>query len=389
VKFEDGLGKVLDTQTVVSGRPATAPADPVRKGYLFSGWDTDFSKVTSDLTVKALWTKKSQEEGKYTVVFVLRFGNDPVVQTVGKGESATAPDIPTVEGFTFKDWDKEFANVTANLTITAQWKRNTAGNEHTVVFVDGYGVNPILIQRVKDGQSANPPEDPTREGYIFEGWDTDFTYVTEDLTVIAQWKEKTISIKNAKVVLSATAFAYNGKVRKPSIKKIGGKALKAGTDYEKTITYSTEEDEELPEVVNAGTVVKVTVTGKGSYTGTVSTTYRILNTGCDISKATFKIENQEYTGKEILITDMNQFTGIEDLRDAYVKDDGEELYLELGKDFEVVPGSYVKNINKGTAKVTFRGIGDYGGTKTVSFKIGQRSIVDYWQGVKNFFSKLF
>ena len=175
----------------------------------------------------------------------------------------------------------------------------------------------------------------------------------------------------------------------PVLKDTDGKTLKAGTDYEKTITYSTEEDEELPEVVNAGTVVKVTVTGKGSYTGTVSTTYRILNTGCDISKATFKIENQEYTGKEILITDMSQFTGIEGLRDAYVKVDGEELYLEIGKDFEVVPGSYVKNINKGTAKVTFRGIGDYGGTKTVSFKIGQRSIVDYWQGVKNFFSKLF
>ena len=44
---------------------------------------------------------------------------------------------------------------------------------------------------------------------------------------------------------------------------------------------------------------------------------------------------------------------------------------------------------KGTAKVTFRGKGDYGGEKTVSFKIGQRSIVDYWQGVKNFFSNLF
>ena len=187
-------------------------------------------------------------------------------------------------------------------------------------------------------------------------------------------------------VYSAKANAWKSA---PVLKDTDGKTLKAGTDYEKTITYSTEEDEELPEVVNAGTVVKVTVTGKGSYTGTVSTTYRILNTGCDISKATFKIENQEYTGKEILITDMSQFTGIEGLRDAYVKVDGEELYLELGKDFEVVPGSYVKNINKGTAKVTFRGIGDYGGTKTVSFKIGQRSIVDYWQGVKNFFSKLF
>ena len=48
---------------------------------------------------------------------------------------------------------------------------------------------------------------------------------------------------------------------------------------------------------------------------------------------------------------------------------------------EVVPGSYVKNVNKGTAKVTFRGINDFGGTKTVSFQIGKRSIEEFWQGI--------
>ena len=48
--------------------------------------------------------------------------------------------------------------------------------------------------------------------------------------------------------------------------------------------------------------------------------------------------------------------------------------------------SYSNNINKGTAKVTFRGIGEYGGTKTVTFKIGQRNITDYWNGIRNIFS---
>ncbi len=195
-----------------------------------------------------------------------------------------------------------------------------------------------------------------------------------------------VTITSKDKVYSTKANAWKSA---PVLKDTDGKTLKAGTDYEKTITYSTEEDEELPEVVNAGTVVKVTVTGKGSYTGTVSTTYRILDTGCDISKATFKIANQEYTGSEILITDMSQFTGTDDAKNAYITVNKQKEYLVLGEDFEVVPGSYVKNISKGTAKVTFRGINDYGGTKTVSFKIGQRSIVDYWQGVKNFFSKLF
>ena len=86
---------------------------------------------------------------------------------------------------------------------------------------------------------------------------------------------------------------------------------------------------------------------------------------------------------------MSQFTETNGLKNAYITVNKQKEYLVLGEHFEVVPGSYVKNINKGTAKVTFRGINEYGGTKTVSFKIGQRSIIDYWQGVKDFFARIF
>ena len=50
-------------------------------------------------------------------------------------------------------------------------------------------IHQMLIQRVTDGEAAVPPEDPAREGYTFIGWDTDFSYVTANLTVIAQWKQ--------------------------------------------------------------------------------------------------------------------------------------------------------------------------------------------------------
>ena len=86
---------------------------------------------------------------------------------------------------------------------------------------------------------------------------------------------------------------------------------------------------------------------------------------------------------------MSQFTGTDDARNAYITVNKQKEYLVLGKDFEVVPGSYVKNINKGTAKVTFRGINEYGGSKTVSFKIGQRSIQEYWNGIFSFFGSMF
>ena len=64
---------------------------------------------------------------------------------------------------------------------------------------------------------------------------------------------------------------------------------------------------------------------------------------------------------------------------AYLKKGKEIIPLSLGTDFKVVPGSYVNNTKTGTAKVTLCGMGDYGGTKTVSFKIVKRKM--YWQGM--------
>jgi len=55
VTFEDGLGNTLKTEQVKIGKAATAPDEPTRDGFTFVGWDTDFSNVTSDLTVTALW----------------------------------------------------------------------------------------------------------------------------------------------------------------------------------------------------------------------------------------------------------------------------------------------------------------------------------------------
>ncbi|MBR5577746.1 MAG: hypothetical protein IKW28_01985, partial [Lachnospiraceae bacterium] len=60
--------------------------------------------------------------------------------------------------------------------------------------------------------------------------------------------------------------------------------------------------------------------------------------------------------------------------------------LVLGKDFVVVEDSYVGNVNRGTAKVTIKGIGEFGGNKTLNFKIVQRSITNVWGGfVDTFF----
>ena len=144
----------------------------------------------------------------------------------------------------------------------------------TVAFQDGQGKT-LKTEIVKRGEDATAPADPVRSGYIFKGWDKDFSGITASITVTALWDPDPISIQGAKVVLSATAFAYNGKVRKPTIKTIGGNVLTEGKDYTSTWPYSK----------NVGAYT-VTVTGTGNYTGATNATYTINPQGTTIAKAT-------------------------------------------------------------------------------------------------------
>ena len=62
--------------------------------------------------------------GAFTVTFLDGQGKTLKTETVKKGEDATAPSAPTRDGYTFNGWDKEFSNVTQDLTVTAQWKKS-------------------------------------------------------------------------------------------------------------------------------------------------------------------------------------------------------------------------------------------------------------------------
>ena len=60
VTFKDYDGTVLKEDTVVSGQGAVPPLNPTRDGYTFNGWDSDFSKVTGNMIVTALYVQNSQ-----------------------------------------------------------------------------------------------------------------------------------------------------------------------------------------------------------------------------------------------------------------------------------------------------------------------------------------
>ena len=130
VTFADWDGTTLKTETVESGKPAIAPADPAREGYTFAGWDKAFDNITSNTTVTATYTQIALDT--YTVTFVDWDGTTLKTETVESGKSATAPADPTRADYTFTGWDKAFDNITSDTTVTATY-RETITNPTFVV----------------------------------------------------------------------------------------------------------------------------------------------------------------------------------------------------------------------------------------------------------------
>ena len=190
VTFQDWDSTVLKTEQVELGKSATAPVDPVREGYTFKGWDKDFSNVQSDLTVTALYEKNAVEPTYFTVTFLDWDGTVLKTEQVEQGKSATAPAVPTREGYTFKGWDKDFSNVQSDLTVTAQYTRDIV--YYTVSFYDWDGTE-LHVEQVEQGKDAvGPAVNPTREGYTFVGWSKPITNIQSNLIVIAQYKENAV-----------------------------------------------------------------------------------------------------------------------------------------------------------------------------------------------------
>ena len=121
----------------------------------------------------------------------------------------------------------------------------------------------------------------------------------------------------------------------------GTTTLTNGTDY--TAAYKNN--------TNAGTAT-VTVTGKGTYTGTAS--------------KTFKINRRSIASATVTGLSDKTYNGTEQTQNPVVK--AAEKTLTSGTDYTI---SYENNINAGTATLKVNGKGNYTATKSVEFTIGK------------------
>ena len=304
-------------------------------------------------------------------------GTDYAVRFEQNRNAGTAKVIlEGINGYKGSTLTKTFKIVPANLTAAAipeipdtVYSKAGAVPDLTVSF-NGWVLKPGTDYTVKYANNSEardrtaakaPTVTITGKGNFTGTVSKAFTIVPKDIGAV--------DITAADVIWSGKPNKYAANVSLTD----GGKKLAAGTDYEKALVYRLEDGTILDRTSPAlaeWTSVTVTVSARGNnYTGSTEATYRIIPKTADIAKAAFKIADKEYMGTGAAVT--------LDASDILQSTINKTEKLQFGTDFVIE--SYFNNFNKGSAKVTFRGIGDYGGSKTVSFKIIVRDASAWWQ----------
>ena len=229
------------------GVGATLPAadDMTYTGHTFKGWYDNENLTGSPVTAiggaetgnKEYWAK--WEINQYTVTVKPENGKADITITQDYGTPITAPTL-TREGYTFKGWDKEIPETMPadNITVKAQWEIN----QYTIAF-DTNGGSEIAPITQDYGTEITAPDNPTRKGYTFKGWDKEIpeTMPAENITVKAQWEINQYTI----------SFDTNGGSEIDSITQDYGTAITAPADPTRKGYTFKGWDKEIPETMPA------------------------------------------------------------------------------------------------------------------------------------------
>lgn len=244
VTFKDGE-KVLETQTVEYEAAATAP-DTARlsppEGMHFAKWDKDFSKVTEDIEVSAVY-----ELNVYTVIF--KNGETTLkTEMVKHGFAATQPNVYDTATKKFVGWDKSFDNVTSDLIVNAKFETK----KFTLTFINFDGTT-VYTAEVEYGASIDNH---------FETADSAATYDTKILDYDGWYKADGTRIDELDLpTMPAENFTLTLKLRLMD-SAIGDFKVNTPADF----TFTESNTAEFSVMPNEGTTLHAGVTYKYIWT---------------------------------------------------------------------------------------------------------------------------
>lgn len=257
------------------------------------------------------------------------------IQLLGEAIADSSEDKREVD-----DYTTETVNVTAGDTLTVE---NLPKKVAVVSGAENLSLD-VTWDSASVATAATNVKNATAEAtYVITGTVTldGATYSVTCKVAVTIPAEEDKTLTDADVTVKTTSYDYDGSAKEPEIVVARyGSTLIEDIDY--SVSYSDN--------VNAGTA-KVTVTGKGSYDGTVEKTYTIERASINAAVVSVLADRYIYDGTE---------------KTPVVKVTLGNKELTAGTEYVI---NYLNNVNAGTATVSVSGANNYTGTATATFTI--------------------
>ena len=197
LSFDSDGGSKVEPITGKYGTSITTPENPTKQGYSFMGWNSEIPKVIpdADASYKAKWTVNT--DTAYKVIHYQQnidddeyrlFETEEKSGTTGSETEAIAKEYV---GFVSKDVEQGTILADGSTEIKVYYDRKII----TLSF-DSDGGSKIEPITGKYGTSITTPENPTKEGYSFIGWNSELpkTMPAEDVIFKARWQENSFGL---------------------------------------------------------------------------------------------------------------------------------------------------------------------------------------------------
>lgn len=202
ITFDTDGGSEIAPITQDYNTSITAPANPIKTGYTFAGWDKEIPATmpAENLTIKALWTIN-----KYMLIY--KVDGEVYKQYEIEYNAAITPEAaPEKEGCTFSGWSEIPATMPANdVEITGTF----SVNKYLLTYqVDGeiYHQDSVAF-----GSAIVLIDEPVKEGKTFSGWKgAPKTMPAHDVTIVGSFNANayTLTYKVDGEVYKSTLYEF-------------------------------------------------------------------------------------------------------------------------------------------------------------------------------------
>ena len=169
ITFDTDGGSTIAPITQDYNSAVTAPANPTKTGYTFAGWDKTIPTTmpAENITIKATWTINQytitfDTDGGSAIA--------PITQDYNSAVTAPANPTKTGYTFTGWDKEIPTTMPAENITIKATWSLNTYTITYDLdegAWEGGTNPNPVTYTIESEDITLVAP---VREGYSFTGW---------------------------------------------------------------------------------------------------------------------------------------------------------------------------------------------------------------------------